>query len=102
MAKQTTSTPPDRSGNRALGRLRAGGTAGRSASTQQQTQRRAPASPLTFFQESRAELRKVTWPTRQEASNLTVAVIGMTAGIAIFLGLIDGGLDQIIKPLIGG
>jgi preprotein translocase subunit SecE len=34
--------------------------------------------------------------------NLTVAVIGMTVGIAVFLGLIDGALDKIIKPLIGG
>jgi len=33
--------------------------------------------------------------------NLTVAVIVLTAGIAAFLGLIDGLLDQIIKPLIG-
>ncbi|GAC1651114.1 MAG: hypothetical protein NVS9B15_11120 [Acidobacteriaceae bacterium] len=55
-----------------------------------------------FFTESRAELRKVTWPTRQEATNLTVAVVGMTIGIAAFLGLIDGALDKIIKPLIGG
>ena len=102
MAKQTTSTPPDRSGNRSPGRLKAGGTGARSGASPQQAQRRAAGSPLTFFQESRAELRKVTWPTRQEATNLTVAVIGMTAGIAIFLGLIDGGLDQIIKPLIGG
>jgi preprotein translocase subunit SecE len=34
--------------------------------------------------------------------NLTVAVIGMTVGIAAFLGLVDGTLDRIIKPLIGG
>jgi len=62
---------------------------------------RRPASPFSFFQESRAELRKVTWPTRQEALNLTVAVLGMTIFLAIFLGLTDGLLDQIIKPLIG-
>ena len=54
------------------------------------------------LEEVRAELRKVTWPTRQETMNLTVAVVGMTVGIAAFLGLVDGLLDKIIQPLIGG
>lgn len=104
MAKQTTSTPPERAGNRAPSRPRGGaqGASSKSAATKEQTSRRHGTSPVTFFQESRAELRKVTWPTRQEAMNLTVAVIGMTAGIAVFLGLVDGALDKIIKPLIGG
>ena len=56
---------------------------------------------MTFFQESRAELRKVTWPTRQETSNLTLAVVGMTLGIAAFLGAIDSALDYLVKPLLG-
>jgi preprotein translocase subunit SecE len=55
---------------------------------------------VTFFQESRSELRKVTWPTRQEALNLTVAVIAMTVFIAAFLGIIDEILTRIIQPLI--
>jgi preprotein translocase subunit SecE len=62
---------------------------------------RKPPSPFRFFVESRAELRKVTWPTRQEAGNLTIAVVGMTIFLAAFLGLIDGILDKIIAPLIG-
>jgi preprotein translocase subunit SecE len=98
VAKQTTSTPADRAG----GRARTGGAAVRAPGTQTQAPRRAAPSPVTFFQESRAELRKVTWPTRQEATNLTIAVCGMTIGIAAFLGLVDGTLDRIIKPLIGG
>jgi preprotein translocase subunit SecE len=52
-------------------------------------------------QESRAELRKVTWPSRQDATNLTVAVIGMTVAIALFLGLIDAGLDKLVSILLG-
>jgi preprotein translocase subunit SecE len=89
VAKQTTSTP-----QRPAARAKAPGsdTAAR---------RRNAPSPVTFFQESRSELRKVTWPTRQEAMNLTIAVIGMTVGLAAFLGLIDATLDYVIKPLIG-
>lgn len=51
--------------------------------------------------ESRSELRKVTWPTRQETMNLTGAVIAMTVGIAAFLGLIDSLLDLLVKPILG-
>jgi len=57
---------------------------------------------VTFFKESRAELRKVTWPTREEAMNLTAAVIVMTVVIAAFLGIIDAVLNFLVKPLIGG
>jgi preprotein translocase subunit SecE len=36
-----------------------------------------------------AELRKVTWPTREETRNLTVVVVGISAVIGISLGLLD-------------
>ncbi len=56
----------------------------------------------TFFQESRGELSKVTWPTRQETLNLTGAVVAMTVGIAAFLGIVDEVLTLIVKPILGG
>jgi preprotein translocase subunit SecE len=103
VAKQTTSTPQDPPASRPVARGRGAAGAGKAAGTSAQPVRRPDGPSLTsFFVESRAELRKVTWPTRQEATNLTVAVIGMTVSIAAFLGLIDAGLDQIVKPLIGG
>jgi preprotein translocase subunit SecE len=42
-----------------------------------------------YFKETRAELRKVNWPTRQEALNLTLIVVGFTILMAVLLGLID-------------
>lgn len=101
MAKTTPTTPDAARARRFPGRPRpaAPGGGGRSPGGDGVT--RPTLSPLTFFQESRAELRKVTWPTRQEAMNLTTAVIGMTVALAIFLGLIDAGLDQLITKLIG-
>jgi preprotein translocase SecE subunit len=54
-----------------------------------------------FYRESVSELRKVTWPSWQDASNLTVAVIGMTVAIAAFLGLADEILNLAIKPILG-
>jgi preprotein translocase SecE subunit len=36
-----------------------------------------------------AELRKVTWPTRQETRNLTIVVIAISAAIGSTLALVD-------------
>ena len=43
---------------------------------------------VRYFKETRAELRKVTWPTRKEARNLTLVVLAVTFVMAIFLGAI--------------
>ena len=44
---------------------------------------------VRYFQNTIAELRKVHWPTRKEAWNLTKLVLGVTIVMAIFLGLLD-------------
>ena len=36
-----------------------------------------------------AELRKVTWPTREETRNLTIVVVGITTVIGGSLALLD-------------
>ncbi len=46
-----------------------------------------------FIRETRSELRKVTWPTREQATNLTAIVIAVSAAI----GLLMGGLDFVFK-----
>jgi len=44
---------------------------------------------ILFFQESFAELRKVTWPSRDEALASTKVVLVSTLLIAGMLGLVD-------------
>jgi preprotein translocase subunit SecE len=44
---------------------------------------------IRYLKETRAELRKVNWPTRQEAINLTFIVLAATVAMAIILGAID-------------
>ena len=48
----------------------------------------------------RAEIRKVTWPTREEARQLTIAVTVGTVVIALFLFLVDLIFDGIIAGLV--
>ena len=44
---------------------------------------------IKYFKETRAELRKVNWPSRQEALNLTLIVVAFTIFMAALLGIID-------------
>ena len=55
-----------------------------------------------FTRETVGELRKVSWPTRQEAWQLTLIVLVVLAFMSIFLGIIvDGIAGQLLNLLIG-
>lgn len=55
---------------------------------------------INYIEASRAELRKVTWPTARETRKATLAVLGFVAIMAIILGLIDLGLSSLIKTIL--
>lgn len=42
-----------------------------------------------YLRDTRGELRKVSWPTRKQATNLTLIVLAVTIVMAAFLGAID-------------
>jgi preprotein translocase subunit SecE len=54
-----------------------------------------------FYRESIGELRKVTWPTRQEAQNLTIIVILVTFGMSAFLGVVDYLFTRLFAIILG-
>jgi len=54
-----------------------------------------------FLDEARAELKKVTWPTRKQTLASTAVVLVVSIFISLFLGLVDFGLTKIIKVLLG-
>ncbi len=60
---------------------------------------------VRYFRETRGELRKVTWPTRQESQRLTAIVLGVTAVMALFLGLLDfifsNGVQSLVEFMAG-
>ncbi len=59
-----------------------------------------PNKLVRYFKEVRAELRHVIWPSRREATNLTLIVLAVTASMSIFLGLIDWLLTQLFTLII--
>ena len=44
---------------------------------------------IRYFRETRAELAKVYWPSREETIRLTQIVLGVTVSIGLFLWLAD-------------
>ncbi len=52
-----------------------------------------------FFGETIAELRKVTWPTRQEAIRLTIIVLIVCIILGIILGSIDYGFYELVDKV---
>lgn len=51
----------------------------------------------TYFEESRAELKKVTWPGKKEVKVTTIAVLILVVVMSIFLGLADVFLSWVIE-----
>jgi preprotein translocase subunit SecE len=48
-----------------------------------------PSRITTFLKEVRLEMKKVNWPTRKETVKYTLIVIGVSVGVAAFLGGLD-------------
>lgn len=61
---------------------------------------RTTASLKRYFQETMGELRKVNWPTRQEAWYLTKIVIVVVVIMSITLGFLDYLFSQIIGLIL--
>ena len=57
---------------------------------------------LAFGRESEREVRKVVWPTRKEATQMTAYVFAFVAIMALFLWLTDKTIDWVFFDLILG
>ena len=54
-----------------------------------------------YFRETMGELRKVTWPTRQEATNLTIVVLIVISVMSIFLAVLDFIFSEFFLLILG-
>jgi preprotein translocase subunit SecE len=57
---------------------------------------------FAFSQEAVTEARKVVWPTRKETMQMTGVVILFVVVMALFLWLVDGTLNWLVRLLMGG
>lgn len=54
-----------------------------------------------FYRETVGELRKVTWPTKEEALNLTKISLVVTFGMSAFLGVLDLIFTRLFALILG-
>ena len=54
-----------------------------------------------WWRETVGELRKVTWPTKEEALKMTKIVIVVVLATAIFLGVVDFIFSRLVGLLLG-
>ena len=57
------------------------------------------ASLLRYLRESRNELRKVSWPTREQTTNLTIVVVVVCLILAFFMFGFDTLFAKIITSI---
>ena len=61
---------------------------------------RMATTPVGFFRETRDELKKVVWPTRQEVIRLTLVVITVSLLVGVFLGGLDFTFTSILQKFV--
>ncbi len=53
-----------------------------------------------YFRSVRAEVSRVSWPSRREIVTFTVLVIVLTLALGIYLGLVDVVLQHLLRLLV--
>ena len=63
------------------------------------------AHPAQFISQVRAEMAKITWPTRREVTTTTIMVMIMASLAAVFFSLVDlgirSGLAAVLRIIAG-
>jgi len=54
-----------------------------------------------YLLETRTEMKKVTWPTKDELKESTRVVVVATIILTIFIGAVDQILSRIVKLIFG-
>ena len=58
------------------------------------------AKVIQFVKESRAELKRVVWPTKDDVISSIKVVIISTVIVALILGLLDLGFSELFRILM--
>ena len=53
-----------------------------------------------FLKEVQTELKKVTWPTREQAIRLTGIVVGVSLVVGLYIGVLDYALTKVVGLIV--
>lgn len=55
---------------------------------------------FSFIKESKEELQKVAWPSKQKTINYTITVIAVSIVVSLFLGILDMIFSLVMEKFI--
>jgi preprotein translocase subunit SecE len=55
---------------------------------------------ITFLKEARAELKRVTWPSREKSFRLTGAVLTVVVAVALLVAAVDYLFNAAVEALV--
>ena len=55
-----------------------------------------------FLAEAWSELKKVSWPSREQVRNLTVLVFAVSFAVGVYITVLDLGFTRIVSFLVEG
>ena len=53
-----------------------------------------------YLSETKTEMKRVVWPSREDTLKMTLAVVGISAVVAIFLGMLDILFQYLLETFI--
>ncbi len=71
------------------------------STTKAQPEVKEPNALVRYYRETRGELNKVVWPTRQETVQTTLVVMIVVVVFAFLLWVLDLGLGWVMQSVIG-
>jgi len=57
-------------------------------------------NPIKYLSEAKAELAKVSWPSKKDTIRYSTIVVAVTVGLAAFFAILDWGLTKGLEQLI--
>ena len=57
-------------------------------------------NPVQFVEQTRAEIAKVTWPTRREVVVTSIMVFALAIVTAVFFGLVDFAIREGLRAVL--
>jgi preprotein translocase subunit SecE len=66
------------------------------------TGNRERTSPVTFYRQIVAELRKVVWPSQQQLITYFIVVVTFVLLVMAFVSLLDLGFGKLVFAVFGG
>lgn len=69
--------------------------------TENKPVQKKPGKLVKWWNETIGELRKVSWPTREDALRMTKIVLVVVVIMAVFLGVVDFIFSELIGLVVG-